>query len=250
MSACSNVAMVQSECCFEFQVCALQAMQGSAPPPEAPEVKFVPSVTIKKDPAQALAGSFWASAASNSPGAAAPEAPPSPAPQAAGLSGSGPVAVPSARPPSIAAAAVNFWQAAASGQTAPALSTADPAVHDRPRNAEIPPPSPQARSQDQPLTAAPLKGPTPSQKAAANNFWQRAAERTFSTGSEPAEARPAASAPPPAAPSASPRAAAGTEHVRPPRTPSRLRTGARATGVQARSLDGMHMKHDAASESN
>ena len=50
MSACSNVAMVQSECCFEFQVCALQAMQGSAPPPEAPEVKFVPSVTIKKDP--------------------------------------------------------------------------------------------------------------------------------------------------------------------------------------------------------
>ena len=73
MSACSNVAMVQSECCFEFQVCALQAMQGSAPPARSARGEVRAQRDDQEGPAQALAGSFWASAASNSLGAAAPE---------------------------------------------------------------------------------------------------------------------------------------------------------------------------------
>ena len=94
------------------------------------------------------------------------------------------------------------------------------------------------------MTAPPLTGPTPSQKAAANSFWQRAAERTFSDGSEPAEAQPEAGASTPAASPTPPPAAAGAESGRPPRAAGRLRTGNRAKGERDCTL-GLGIKHTA-----
>lgn len=170
--------------------------------PSAPEVAFVPSVTIKRDVTQTLGANFWASAAAacashEGQQAAVPPAP-EPAPSQPAVLPAGQGYLPSVRPPAIAAEALNFWQAAASGTPLPPPPMAGSgASHVPPEASDL---APQASGQtdkkesavpsaptspQEPAVPKPMHVPSPSQKLAAAHFWEQAAQRSFSNGTQP-----------------------------------------------------------------
>lgn len=180
-------------------VCPMQALRGKgARPVASPEVAFVPSVTIKKDVAQTLGANFWASAAGASydsqRAAVLPVTEPPRTQPAPDLPSQGAAGLPGARPPLAVAAVANSREAATAGQP----------LHEEPsRDAGRPskvmgsceadgqlavPASPAGHMELKSPT--PMHAPTPSKKLAANNFWQQAAERTFSDDAPPEESEP------------------------------------------------------------
>lgn len=223
---------VLCERCWPGWQLSVDMLATQAPPAAAPaEVAFVPSVTIKKDATQALGVNFWASAASISTDAPQQAAPPlalapapaasapaaaAKAPEQAGAASAPAVPLSSVRPPAIAAAALNFWQAA-SGKPAGEL----------PADARPAAPAPASRPQE-PEAPTPITGPSPSQKLAASKFWERAAERTFSGDQKPdAPAAAAAAA-----------AAAPAEDVSPEKAAEPQRAASRKPGSPASQSSG------------
>ena len=177
----------------------MQALRGKgAPPAASPEVAFVPSVTIKKDVAQTLGANFWASAAGASYGSQRGATPPvtelphtQPGPD---LSSQGAAGLPGARVPPAAAAAANFWEAGTAGQPLHEETSRDagrPGKVTGTCEADKQPAMPASPAGHVVLTSpAPMHAPTPSKKLAASNFWQQAAERTFSDDAKPEESEP------------------------------------------------------------
>ncbi len=181
----------------------MQALRGKDTPPSAnPEVPCVPSVTIKKDVTQTLGANFWASAAGASydsqraatPPAAEPAAlQPATGTPAPAAGAPAPAALPSARPPPIAAAAMNFWQAAASSARPPASPVGNaggnvggPKKAMGASAADKAPAMPASRAGSvDPAMPKQMHAPTPSKKLAASKFWEQAAERTFSNDAKP-----------------------------------------------------------------
>ncbi|CAL5225382.1 g8189 [Coccomyxa viridis] len=195
-----------------------QAMQGNGTPAAAsPEAPFVPSVTIKKDVTQTLGANFWASAAGasyDSQRAATPPAAELPSTQPAAESPAvgrrSPAGLPLARPPAAVAAAANFWEAASLAEPEPELPGSSPVsrgkatgISDAEKQAATPvSPAGQRTS----VMPKPMHAPTPSTKLAANKFWQKAAERTFSDEAQPEETDPPTQAAAPADDRSPPRA--------------------------------------------
>ena len=174
-------------------------MRGDGTPAAAsPEVPFVPSVTIKKDVTQTLGANFWASAADasyDSQRAATPPAAELPstqrAPESPGGGHQSPMDLPAARPPPAVAAAANFWEAASAAEPAhelPSRNAGSPGKSTGLSEAEKEAPAPASPAgQRSPMMPRRLHAPTPSTKLAASNFWQKAAERTFSYETQPEE---------------------------------------------------------------
>ena len=181
----------------------MQALRGKDTPPSAnPEVPCVPSVTIKKDVTQTLGANFWAGAAGASydsqRAATPPAAEPAPLQPATGTpapaaGAPAPAALPSARPPPIAAAAMNFWQAAATGAPPPASPVGNAGGNVGGPNkamgasgADKAPAMPASSAGSvEPAMPKPMHAPTPSKKLAASKFWEQAAEQTFSNDAKP-----------------------------------------------------------------
>ena len=187
----------------------MQAMRGRGTPAAAsPEVPFVPSVTIKKDVTQTLGANFWASAADTSYDSQRAATPPAaellgtqPAPQSPAGRQQSPAGLPAARPPAAVAAAANFWEAASAAEPAHELTSRNavsPSKATGISEADKQPATPASpATQRAAVTPKPMHAPTPSKKLAASNFWQKAAERTFSDETQPEEieAPPQAAAP-------------------------------------------------------
>ena len=197
----------------------MQALRGKGTPPgAAPEVAFVPSVTIQKDVAQTLGANFWASAAGASYDSQRAIAPPAtelphtrPAPEAPAGGLLAPVGLPAARRPATAAAAAVPWEAADVVEPPLEVPSRDAGSFSRVTGsceADKQPATPASPAGQSELEVPkPMHAPTPSKKLAANKFWRQAAERTFSADAQPEDLDPPMHAAAPAANGIPPRIA-------------------------------------------